>query len=137
MNPKIMNAYCMAGGKMVVFTGLLNGLDLTDDELAQVMAHEVSHALLSHGAERASVALVVELLGAAVEATGRTAYDQDLRRLGADLTTSLAWQLPNSRGAEAEADSVGIELAAKAGFDPSAAVTLWKKMSARRLEVEV
>lgn len=128
--PKVRNAYCMPGGKMVIFTGLLHGLDLTDDELAQVMAHEVSHALLSHGAEKASVGLVVELLGAAVEATGSTAYDQDLLRLGADLTTQLAWQLPNSRGAEAEADSVGIELAARAGFDPSAAVMLWKKMSA-------
>jgi len=128
--PKIQNAYCMPGGKMVVFTGLLDGLDLTDDELAQVMAHEVSHALLSHGVEGASVGLVVELLVAAAEASGRTAYDQDLRRQGADLATGLAWQLPNSRGAEAEADSVGIELAAKAGFDPAAAVTLWQKMSA-------
>ena len=127
---EIRNAMCMPGGKMVLFTGLLHGLDLTDDELAQVMAHEVSHALLNHGAERASVGLVVELLGAAVQATGRTAYDQDMRRLGADVATSLAWQLPNSRGAEAEADSVGIELAARAGFDPSAAVTLWTKMSA-------
>jgi len=85
---------------------------------------------LSHGVEGASVGLVVELLVAAAEASGRTAYDQDLRRQGADLATGLAWQLPNSRGAEAEADSVGIELAAKAGFDPAAAVTLWQKMSA-------
>ena len=70
---------------MVIYTGLLNGLDLTDDEFAQVIAHEVSHALLSHGAEKASVGLVVELLGAAAEATGRTAYHQDLRRQGAEF----------------------------------------------------
>jgi predicted Zn-dependent protease len=126
----IANAFCAAGGKMAIFTGLLRGLDLTDDELAQVMAHEVSHALLSHGAEDASISLVAQILVAAVAATGRTAYDQDMLRLGADVTTSLAWTLPNSRGEETEADAVGIEIAAKAGYDPNAAVTMQQKLAA-------
>jgi len=128
--PTVVNASCMAGGKMVIYTGLLQGLDLTDDELAQVMAHEVSHALLSHSVEGASVALAAQLLGIAIGATGSTTYDQDMLRLGTDLTTKYGWQLPNSRQTEAEADSVGIEIAAKAGFDPSAAITLHQKMSA-------
>ena len=129
--PTVANAYCMAGGKMMILTGLLRGLDLTDDELAQVMAHEVSHALLSHSVEKASVGLLVDLLGDVVEATGRTALDRDIRRLGADAATEYGWRLPNSRQTEAEADSVGIEIAAKAGFDPNAAVTLHQKMAAR------
>lgn len=125
-----VNAFCFAGGKMAIFTGLLQGLDLTDDELAQVMAHEVSHALLNHSVEQASVGMMAELLGIAVSATANTTSNQDMLRIGSDLATSLVWQLPNSRGAEAEADEVGIELAAKAGFDPNASVTLWQKMTA-------
>ena len=128
-DPKEANAFCAAGGKMAIYTGLLKGLDLTDDEVAQVMAHEVSHALLGHSAEKASMGVIAAVLTAAAAATARTAYDQDLRRLGADAATDLFMELPNSRGTEAEADQVGIELAARAGFNPQAAVSVWQKMT--------
>ena len=73
----------------------------------------------------------LQLLGMPLGQLVRTTFDQDMRRLGADLATEYGWQLPNSRQTEAEADSVGIEIAAKAGFDPNAAVTLQQKMAAR------
>ena len=125
-----VNAFCMAGGGMAVFSGLLLGLDLTDDEVAQVMAHEVSHALLDHGREGVSVGILAAVLQVAAAATGTTAFDQDLRQAGAEIATGLLMELPNSRGTETEADRVGIELAAKAGYDPQAAVSLWNKMAA-------
>ncbi|HEY6898826.1 MAG TPA: M48 family metallopeptidase [Rhodocyclaceae bacterium] len=127
-DPKTVNAWCMPGGKMAVYTGLLERLHLTDDELAQVMGHEISHALLKHGAEKMSMQMVA---GGALLAAGISGSDTKERQtrqavIGAGAT--LAFLLPNSREAEAEADRVGIELAAKAGYHPHAASTLWQKM---------
>jgi predicted Zn-dependent protease len=123
-DPKTVNAWCMAGGRMAVYTGLIEQIKPTDDELAQVMGHEITHALANHTAERMSVVLASQL-GVAVLASG--SKNQGGAQVGA-LAATLAIQLPNSRTSEAEADRIGIELAARAGYDPRAAVTLWDKM---------
>jgi predicted Zn-dependent protease len=123
-----VNAFCMAGGKMAIYTGLIEKVRPSDDELAQVIAHEIAHALSNHTAEKLSVAQASQL-GAAV--LGAVAQSRGLP-IGATETQLLATvgvQLPNSRTAETEADRIGIELAAKAGYDPYAAVSLWRKMT--------
>ncbi|MGB7450597.1 MAG: M48 family metallopeptidase [Lysobacterales bacterium] len=126
-DPEMVNAWCMAGGRMAIYTGLIEKLDPTDDELAQVMAHEIAHALAKHTAEKMSMQVAtsvgVAVVGVASDNTG-------VALTGAALAAMLAVNLPNSRAAEKEADRIGIELAAKAGFDPAAAATLWKKMGA-------
>ncbi len=119
-----LNAWCMPGGKMAIYTGIIHKLKLTDDEIGQIMGHEIAHALLGHGRERMSRAIAMQggiLLGSAV--AGR-----DLS--GFTPVADIALTLPNSREGETEADRYGIELAARAGFDPHAAVRLWEKMSA-------
>ena len=124
-DPDTVNAWCMAGGRMAVYSGLFSQLDLTDDEFAQIMGHEISHALANHTAERMSRALAINIgvIGAAV-ASDRPAIAGG----GAAVAAKLALELPNSRTAESEADRIGIELASRAGYDPAAAVTLWQKM---------
>ena len=127
-DPEMVNAWCMAGGRMAVYTGLLEKLDPTDDELAQVLGHEISHALANHKAERMSVALATQ---AGVALAGAVADDRpEAAQNAAAIAAQLAIQLPNSRSAESEADEIGIELAAKAGYNPNAALTLWRKMEA-------
>ena len=122
---KEVNAWCMPGGKIAVYTGLLTQLAPTDDELAAVMGHEIAHALREHGRERASEQMAqqigVSVLGAAL----------GLGDLGAQLTQTVlqvTLSLPHSRTQETEADRIGVELAARSGYDPRAAVTLWEKM---------
>jgi len=122
--PDTINAWCMAGGRMAIYTGLIQKLDATDDEIAQVMGHEIAHALANHTAERMSVAMATNL---GVAAVGILSDRQETMSLAA-TAAALAIQLPNSRSSESEADRIGIELAAKAGYDPNAAVTLWQKM---------
>ncbi len=120
-----VNAWCMAGGRMAVYTGLFDQLALTDDEFAQIMGHEIAHALANHTAERMSRAMAtslgVAMIGAASDNSGAAVA-------GATAVATLALTLPNSREAENEADIMGMILATKAGFDPEAAVTLWQKM---------
>jgi len=120
-----VNAWCMAGGRMAVYTGLFDQLQLTDDEFAQIMGHEISHALANHTAERMSRAMAttlgVAMIGAASDNSGAAVA-------GATAVATVALTLPNSREAENEADIMGMILATKAGFDPEAAVTLWQKM---------
>jgi predicted Zn-dependent protease len=123
-DPKQVNAWCMAGGRMAIYTGLINKIDPTDDELAQVMGHEISHALLNHTAERMSRAMLTQ--GAAIGAG--IATDSAAVMGGAMALGQVGIMLPNSRGSEAEADRIGMEIAAKAGYDPRSAATLWKKM---------
>ena len=121
-----VNAWCMPGGKMAVYTGLLQRVNPTDDELAAVMGHEIAHALREHGRERASEAAVQQgliALGGALLGIGQGG--QQLAGVVADVTFGL----PHSRAHEVEADRIGVELAARAGFDPRAAVTLWQKMA--------
>jgi predicted Zn-dependent protease len=126
-NPDVPNAFAMAGGKMAVYTGMITQLEATDDELAQVIAHEVAHALSAHTAEKMSVSLATNLALTGYALTGERSA---VAMSGAVLAAALAVQLPNSRQMEREADRIGIELAARAGYDPQAAVSLWQKMAA-------
>ena len=125
--PETVNAWCMAGGRMAVYSGLVHKLDLTDDELAQIMGHEISHAVANHTAEKMSMAVASGLGLAAIAAS--TDHPRALQ--GAALAAALAVNLPNSRVSESEADRMGIELAARASYEPHAAVTLWRKMAAQ------
>jgi len=122
-----MNAYAMPGGKIMVYDGIAERLNLTDAELAAIMGHEIAHALREHSRERVSRQYGQQLLltGAAVV----TGVDPNLLDL-ADAVANVTFQLPHSREQEAEADKLGLELMARAGYDPHAAVTLWKKMVA-------
>jgi len=125
-DPKTVNAWAMAGGKMAVYSGLIEQLKPSDDELAMVLAHEIGHALAKHTAEKMSVALASQLGVVAVGAAAKEHRQTAL--VTTALAAKLALELPNSRTAEAEADRIGIELAAKAGYDPRAAASLWAKM---------
>ena len=128
-DPKTVNAWCMAGGKMAIYTGLIEQLKATDDELAQVMGHEISHALAKHTAERMSRAMAMQMGLGVLAATQQSSSYGNLTLTGAQMAAVVALELPNSREAESEADRIGIELAAKAGYDPNAAVSLWDKMA--------
>jgi predicted Zn-dependent protease len=123
---KQLNAFCMPGGKIAFYTGILAQLQLSDDEVAMIMGHEMAHALREHARERmgkqTATRGVVEIGSAllGLGSLGRTMAD-----MGAQLLT-----LKFSREDESEADLVGMELAARAGYDPHAGVTLWQKMMA-------
>ena len=130
-DPKTVNAFCMAGGKMAIYTGMWEQLKATDEEVAQVMGHEISHALANHTQERMSVAMATSVatqVAAIAIASQSNSPAAGLAVSGVALAAALAIQLPNSRESEAEADQIGIELAARAGYDPAAAATLWEKM---------
>lgn len=119
-----VNAFCMPGGKIAFYTGILDRLKLTDDEIAMVMGHEMAHALREHARERLAKTQATNLglsLGAQLLGLG------DLGRMAANLGGQLL-TLRFSRSDESEADLVGLELAARAGYDPQAAVSLWRKM---------
>lgn len=122
---KQVNAWCMPGGKIAIYTGLIEQLQATDDEIAAVMGHEIAHALREHGRERASQAMA-QGIGIAVIGTalGLGGGAQDLTQIVLDLT----FNLPNSRTDEIEADRIGVEVAARGGYDPRAAISLWEKM---------
>jgi predicted Zn-dependent protease len=125
-----LNAWCMPGGKIAVYTGLMEKLSLTDDELAAVMGHEIAHALREHGREKASQAAGVNVaatLGGVIGAFYGIDSSISQGLLGA--VGDLAFMRPNSRGMEQEADRIGVELAARAGYDPHAAISLWEKMA--------
>ena len=125
--PEVANAWCMAGGRMAVYSGLFEQLGLTDDEFAHIMGHEVVHALANHQAEQISRALATQLGIGAIGAL----MDKEEGELGnVALAAQLILELPNSRSAEREADQLGSELAVMAGYEPGAAVTLWQKMGA-------
>lgn len=121
---KQVNAFCMPGGKIAFYTGILDSLKLTDDEVAIVMGHEMAHALREHGRARAAKNTALRL-GAAVTSSvlGLKHTGQMVVGQGAQLML-----LKFSRGDETEADLVGLDLAARAGFDPRAGIALWQKM---------
>ena len=126
--PTVVNAWCMAGGRMAVYSGLVERLALSDDELAHIMGHEIAHAVANHTAERMSVALLTQ---AGLIAAARAVDEDDGEMLtAAAVAARLAVTLPNSRVSEAEADQMGIEFAIRAGYEPYAAVSLWRKMEA-------
>lgn len=132
---KEINAYCMAGGKIMVYTGLLDQIKPTDDELAAVMGHEISHALREHVREQMSRAKAQQLgllgLAAVIGVTTQNADNAASTVALGGTVAAVALTLPNSRTAEHEADEMGLELAARAGFNPDATITLWQKMSAQ------
>ena len=119
-----INAFCMPGGKIAVFTGIMGQLQLTDDELAMVIGHEMAHALREHARERIAKSAATNI-GANIlsQVLGLGQLGQTLTGYGAQLLS-----LRFSRGDESEADLVGMEIAARAGYDPRAAISLWQKM---------
>src|SRR5262245_37191470 len=126
LSTKEVNAWCMPGGKIAVYTGLIERVQPTDDELAAVMGHEIGHALREHGRERASQQVAQQtVIGIGAALLGLGDVGASLANVVADVTVGL----PYSREFEREADRVGVELAARAGYDPRAAVTLWQKMA--------
>ncbi|UXY15655.1 M48 family metallopeptidase [Chitiniphilus purpureus] len=122
-----LNAYCMAGGKIMFYSGIIEKLKLTDDEIAQIMGHEIAHALREHARERMSQAYNKQLALQGLSWLTGGKYDGYLGV--ADQVTEVAYSLPNSREHESEADTMGLELAARAGYHPQASITLWQKMA--------
>ena len=127
-DPKTVNAWCMAGGRMAFYTGLLVALKPTDDEIAQVMGHEIAHALAKHQAEKMSTAMATQVGVGFIGILAGDKYGGAAAQL-AVAAAAVGVTLPNSREAESEADRIDIELAARAGYDPNAAVSLWQKMA--------
>jgi predicted Zn-dependent protease len=122
-----LNAYAMPGGKIMVYSGLVEKLSLSDDELAAVIGHEISHALREHTRERVSRVYAQQIgvgVLAAIAGVGQGAADL------ANQVANVTFQLPHGREQEAEADRMGLELMARAGYDPNAAVSVWRKMAA-------
>jgi len=123
-----VNAFCMPGGRIAFYTGIIDKLNLTDDEIAAVMGHEIAHALREHGRERQSKAtttgMVTQLGGALFSAWS----GYDVRGLA--NTAGQLYVLKFSRDEEREADLVGLDISARSGFDPRAGVALWNKMAA-------
>jgi predicted Zn-dependent protease len=131
LNSTQVNAFCMPGGRIAFYSGIVNTLKLTDDEVAAVMGHEIAHALREHARERAGKAntagLLSRIVGAGVAAY--TGIDPRITDTVANMGGQMA-VLKFSRDEEREADLVGLDLAARAGFDPRAGVALWRKMGA-------
>lgn len=121
-----VNAWCMPGGKIAVYSGLINTIKPTDAELAAVIGHEIAHALREHSREQVSQQMATNVGLSVLSAVTGSKASADL---GGTLT-KVMFTLPNSRTHETEADRIGVELAARAGFDPAAAITLWQKMGA-------
>jgi len=121
-----INAFCMPGGKIAFFSGILDKLRLTDDEVAMVMGHEIAHALREHARERAAKTTLTNvggrIIGSLIFGSGA---GEAIGAAGGNLLT-----LRFSRSDELESDLIGMELAARAGYDPAAGITLWQKMSA-------
>lgn len=121
-----LNAWCMAGGKIAFYSALIEKLALTDDEIAAIMGHEIAHALREHSRERISQQLATNVgldLASAVFGLSRGASDL------AGMAANLAISLPYGRSHEVESDRIGVELAARAGYNPRAAISVWQKMS--------
>jgi len=125
LDSKELNAFCMPGGKIMFYSGLINTLQLSDDEIAVVMGHEIAHALREHSREQMSQAVVAQSaigIGATLFGLGRASADLANSGYQAFVATRF------SRNDETESDRIGLELSARAGYDPRAGVTLWQKM---------
>ncbi len=120
-----VNAWCMPGGKIAVYTGIMDKLKLSDDELAAVLGHEMAHALREHSREQASEQAVASM---GIQVVSAIAGLGDLGQTSLKYAYQGLLGLPHSRQHETEADRIGVELAARAGYDPRAAITLWQKM---------
>lgn len=121
-----INAFCAAGGKIAFYTGILEKLQLSDDEVAAVMGHEIAHALREHGREKMSEIYGQQIILLGV---GLAAKLDERKMVALQAAGALALTLPHSREMEAESDRIGLELMARAGYNPEAAVGLWKKMA--------
>lgn len=122
-----VNAFCMAGGKIGVYTGLIRKLNATDDELAAVIGHEIAHALREHVREDVSRQMATQM-GLQILSSVATKQQQMIGQLG-PILADVTFNLPRSREAEIESDRMGVELAARAGYNPRAAISLWQKMA--------
>jgi predicted Zn-dependent protease len=121
-----VNAWCMPAGKMAIYTGLINKLGASDDEIAAVMGHEIAHALREHSREQISQQVGLQTgIGIVGALFGIGELGQNVGAMVADVTVLK----PKSRNMETEADRIGVELAARAGYNPQAAVSLWEKMA--------
>jgi predicted Zn-dependent protease len=122
---KELNAFCMPGGRIMFYSGLIQQLDLTDDEIAIVMGHEIAHALREHSREQVSEAMAAQAgIGIGGALLGLDPNSTDFVAQGYQMLVATKF----SRRDEDEADRIGLELAARAGYDPRAGVTLWQKM---------
>jgi len=125
INSPVLNATCAPGGKITFYTGIIDQLNLNDDEIAAIMGHEIAHALREHGRERLSQAMAQSAItNIALAAAG--GYGAQIN--AANQVAQYVLVLPNSRQHESEADAIGVELAARAGYNPRAAITVWQKM---------
>jgi predicted Zn-dependent protease len=127
------NAFCLPGGKVGVYTGLLP-IAKTDAGLATVIGHEIGHAVAHHGAERMSEAMVIQT-GGQLLGTGLSSYDpkvQSAAALAYGLGSKVGRELPHSRQQESEADQIGLIYMARAGYDPAEAIAFWKRFSAAK-----
>ncbi|QKM63638.1 peptidase M48 [Polynucleobacter antarcticus] len=121
----VLNATCAPGGKITFYTGIINQLNLSDDEIAAIMGHEIAHALREHGRERVSQAMAQNLVvNVAMAAAGPYGSAVSV----GNQVAHYVFVLPNSRDNESEADAIGLELAARAGYNPMGAVSVWEKM---------
>ena len=129
---KEVNAWCMPGGKIVVYSGILP-VTLNDSGLATVMGHEVSHALANHGAQRMSAAQLQQLgaVGVAVATGGKSEQTQQIWGQAYGLGSQFGVMLPFSRNHETEADKIGLTLMAIAGYNPEESITFWSRMAAK------
>jgi predicted Zn-dependent protease len=123
-----VNAFCMPGGRIAFYTGIIDRLKLTDDEIAAVMGHEITHALREHGRDRMSKATATGLASQLGGAVLSSWLGVDVR--GATNAAGQLWVLKFSRDEEREADLIGLDIAARAGYDPRAGLALWNKMAA-------
>lgn len=125
---KELNAWAMPGGKMAFYTGLVESLNLTDDEIATVMGHEMAHALKEHGKKKTNLSQFTNVIANVAQTALATQIGSDSSSIVVGLAKDWGLDKPYSRSAETEADEVGLFLMAKSGYNPEAAPGLWDKM---------